>query len=55
MGTYALSFCQTIHGIPVYHDVGDRLDLTGSAPHELIKDAWKRIEPIMGKSDNRYE
>ena len=55
MGTYALSFCQTIHGIPVYHDVGDRLDLTGSAPHELIKDAWKRIEPIMGISDNRYE
>ena len=55
MGTYALSFCQKIRGIPVYHDVGDRLDLTGSAPHELIKDAWKRIEPIMGISDNRYE
>ena len=44
-----------VHGIPVYHDVGDRLDLTGSAPHELIKDAWKRIEPIMGISDNRFE
>ena len=55
MGTYALNFCQTIQGIPVYHDVGDRLDLTGSAPHELIKDAWKRIEPIMGISDNRFE
>ena len=55
MGTYALSFCQTIHGIPVYHDVGDRLDLTGSAPHELINDAWKKTEPIMGISDNRFE
>ena len=55
MGTYALSFCQTIHGIPVYHDVGDRLDTTGNAPHELIKDAWKKTEPIMGISDNRFE
>ena len=54
MGTYALSFCQKIRGIPVYHDVGDRLDLTGSAPHELINDAWKKTEPIMGISDNRF-
>ena len=42
MGTYALNFCQTIQGIPVYHDVGWRLDTTGNAPHELIKDAWKK-------------
>ena len=55
MGTYALSFCQTIQGIPVYHDVGWRLDTTGNAPHELIKDAWKKTEPIMGISDNRFE
>ena len=55
MGTYALSFCQTIHGIPVYHDVGDRLDTTGHAPHELINDAWKKTEPIMGIFDNRFE
>lgn len=55
MGTYALSFCQTIRGIPVYHDVGWRLDTTGNAPHELIKDAWKKTEPIMGISDNRFE
>ena len=55
MGTYALSFCQTIQGIPVYHDVGWRLDTTGNAPHELINDAWKKTEPIMGISDNRFE
>ena len=55
MGTYALNFCQTIHGIPVYHDVGWRLDTTGNAPHELINDAWKKTEPIMGISDNRFE
>ena len=55
MGTYALNFCQTIQGIPVYHDVGWRLDTTGNAPHELINDAWKKTEPIMGISDNRYE
>ena len=55
MGTYALSFCQTIRGIPVYHDVGWRLDTTGNAPHELINDAWKKTEPIMGISDNRFE
>jgi len=55
MGTYALNFCQTIQGIPVYHDVGWRLDTTGNAPHELIKDAWKKTEPIMGISDNRFE
>ena len=55
MGTYALNFCQTIQGIPVYHDVGWRLDTTGNAPHELIKDAWKKTEPIMGISDNYFE
>ena len=55
MGTYALNFCQTIQGIPVYHDVGWRLDTTGNAPHELINDAWKKTEPIMGISDNRFE
>ena len=55
MGTYALSFCQTIQGIPVYHDVGWRLDTTGNAPHELINDAWEKTEPIMGISDNRFE
>ena len=55
MGTYALNFCQTIQGIPVYHDVGWRLDTTGNAPHELINDAWKKTEPIMGISDNYFE
>ena len=55
MGTYALSFCQTIQGIPVYHDVGRRLDTTGNAPHELIDDAWEKSEPIMRISDNRFE
>ena len=55
MGTYALNFCQTIQGIPVYHDVGWRLDTTGNAPHELINDAWKKTEPIMGISDDRFE
>ena len=55
MGTYALNFCQTIQGIPVYHDVGWRLDTTGNAPHELIKDAWKKTEPIMDISDNYFE
>ncbi len=56
MGTYALSiFVQTIQGIPVYHDVGRRLDTTGNAPHELIDDAWEKSEPIMRISDNRFE
>ena len=57
MGTYALNFCQTIQGIPVYHDVGERLDTTGynNAPEGLIDDAWEKSEPIMGISDNRFE
>ena len=54
-GTYNLSICQTIQGIPVYHDVGRRLDTTGNAPHELIDDAWEKSEPIMRISDNRFE
>ena len=47
MGTYALNFCQTIQGIPVYHDVGERLDTTGynNAPEGLIDDAWKKASP----------
>ena len=57
MGTYTLNFCQTIQGIPVYHDVGERLDTTGynNAPEGLIDDAWEKSEPIMGISDNRFE
>lgn len=57
MGTYALNFCQTIQGIPVYHDVGERLDTTGynNAPEGLIDDAWEKSEPIMRISDNRFE
>ena len=57
MGTYALSFCQTIQGIPVYHDVGERLDTTGynNAPEGLIDDAWGKSEPIMCISDNYFE
>ena len=57
MGTYALNFCQTIQGIPVYHDVGERLDTTGynNAPEGLIDDAWGKSEPIMRISDNRFE
>ena len=57
MGTYALNFCQTIQGIPVYHDVGERLDTTGynNATEGLIDDAWGKSEPIMGISDNYFE
>lgn len=55
MGTYYMKYYQKINGIPVFNDVGERLDTTGFDPEKIVDEVWNKSEPIRRISDNRFE